>query len=242
MPSDTFDVTEDFNCYEYQSNKTGGNFSCARCLAHFRSTFNFINAWHRLNPRSKQCTWFNSDFSIGSRLDKFFVSQSLFSFVSNCVIKPFCFSDHDIMYLTIRLDDLHPRGPGLWKFNNSLLQDTNFSEYISDRTNALIEGMEHFPSVKLWWDFFKNSLKAEIISFSKTNRKNLSHERVVLTNEIIKLKALLVAGDFSVSPVIRDLENKLKELVLKELSGVAIRSKARWLDSPAAINQNFSLL
>ena len=104
------------------------------------------------------------------------------------------------MYLTIRLDDLRPRGPGLWKFNNSLLQDTNFSEYISDRMNALIEGMEHFPSVKLWWDFFKNSLKAEIISFSKTKRKNLSHERVVLTKEIIKLKALLVAGDFF-SPV-----------------------------------------
>ena len=51
-----------------------------------------------------------------------------------------------------------------------------------------------------------------------------------MTNEVIKLKALLVAGDFSVSPVIRDLENKLKELVLKELSGVAMRSKARWLE------------
>ena len=51
-----------------------------------------------------------------------------------------------------------------------------------------------------------------------------------MTNEIIKLKALLIAGDFSVSPVIRDLENKLKELVLQELSGVTIRSKARWLE------------
>ena len=96
--------------------------------------------------------------------------------------------------------------------------------------NALIECIEHFPSVKLWWDFFKNSLQVEKISFSKTKHKNLSHEHVVLTNEIIKLKALLVAGDISVSPVIRDLENKLKELVLKELSGVAILSKARWLE------------
>ena len=96
LPSDAIVVAGDFNCYEYQSDKTGGNFSCAKYLAHFRSTFNLIDAWHRLNPRSKQCTWFNSDFSIGSRLDKFFVSQSLFSFVSNCVIKPFCFSDHDI--------------------------------------------------------------------------------------------------------------------------------------------------
>ena len=134
------------------------------------------------------------------------------------------------MYLTLRLDDLRPRGPGLWKFNNSLLQDTNFIEYISDHMNALIEGTEHFPSVKLWWNFFKNSLQAEIISFSRTKRKNLSHERVMLTNKIISLKALLVSGDFSVSSVIRDLENKLKDLVLEELSGVTIRSKARWLE------------
>ena len=230
LPSDSIVIASDFNCYEYQSDKTGGNLSCAKYLADFRTTFNLVDAWHRLNPRSRQCTWFNSDFSIGSRLDKFLVSQRLFPFISNCEIKPFCLSDHDIVYLTLRLDDLRPRGPGLWKFNNSLLQDTNFIEYISDRMNALIEGIEHLPSVKLWWDFFKNSLQAEIISFSRTKRKNLSHERVVLTNEIIRLKALLVSGDFSVSSVIRDLENKLKDLVLKELSGATIRSKGRWLE------------
>jgi len=55
----------------------------------------------------------------------------------------------------MRRDDLRPRGPGLWKFNNSLLRDTNFTEYISDQMNALIERVEHFLSVKLWWDVFK---------------------------------------------------------------------------------------
>ena len=136
LPSDAIVIAGDFNCYEYQTDKTGGNLSCAKYLANFRSTFHLIDAWHRLNPRSRQCTWFNSDFSIGSRLDKIFVSLSLFSFVSKCEIKPFCLSDHDIVYLTLRLDDLRPRGPGLWKFNNSLLQDTNFTEYISNHMNA----------------------------------------------------------------------------------------------------------
>ena len=96
--------------------------------------------------------------------------------------------------------------------------------------NALIEGIEHFPLVKLWWDFFENSIKAEIISFARTKRKNLSHDRVVLTNEIIRLKRLLVAGDFSASSELRKLENRLKDLISKELSGVLFRSKARWLD------------
>ena len=115
-------------------------------------------------------------------------------------------------------------------YGNSLLQDTNFTKYISERMNALIEGIEHFPSVKLWWAFFKNSIKAEIVSFARTKRKSLSHDRVVLTNEIIRLKHLLVAGDFSVSSEIRELENRLKELISKELAGVLFRSKARWLE------------
>ena len=89
LPCDAIVITDDFNCYEYQTHNTGGNLSCAKYLANFRSTFNSIDAWHRLNPRSCQCTWFNSDFSIGSRLDKILVSQSLFSFVSKCEIKSF---------------------------------------------------------------------------------------------------------------------------------------------------------
>ena len=230
LPSDATIIAGDFNCYEYQFDKVGGNLSCAKYLSDFRSAFNLIDAWHRLHPRSRQCTWFNSDFSIGSRLDKFFVSQNLLSFVSNCEIESFCFSDHDIVYLSICLDNLHSRGSGIWKFNNSLLADTNFSDYISERINDLIEISEHFPSVKLWWDFFKNSIKAEIISFARTKRKNLSHDRVVLTNEIIRLKCLLAAGDFSVSSEICELENRLKELVSKELTGVLSRSKARWLE------------
>lgn len=82
---------------------------------------------------------------------------------------------------------------------------------VSERMNNLIVCLEHFPPVKLWWDFFKNSIKAEIISFAKTKRKNLSHERVVLTIEILRLKALLSAGDSSVVSSIRDLSKGLEE-------------------------------
>lgn len=80
LPSDSIVIAGDFNCYEFQTDKTGGNLSCAKYLTDFRSTFNLIDACHRLNLRSRQFTWFNSDFSIGSRLDKFLVSQSLLSF------------------------------------------------------------------------------------------------------------------------------------------------------------------
>ena len=77
----------------------------------------------------------------------------------------------------------------------ALLGDSVFSDYISEGMNPLFEWLEHFPSLKLWWDIFLNSIKAEIISYAKSKRKNLLHERVVLTNEIIRLKRSLLSGN-----------------------------------------------
>ena len=52
----------------------------------------------------------------------------------------------------------------------------------------------------------------------------------LLPNKYRRLKRLLVAGDFSVSSELHELENRLKDLISKELSGVLFRSKARWLE------------
>lgn len=211
LPADAIVIAGDFNCYEYHLDKFGGNVSCAKYLSDFCSAFKLVDAWHRLYPQRRQCSWFNSALSVGSRLDKIFVSESFMTSVINCEIKPLCLSDHDTVFLSFHFNDLCSRGSGLWKFNNSLLQDVAFSDYVSERMNNLIVCLEHFPPVKLWWDFFKNSIKAEIISFAKTKRKNLSHERVALTIEILRLKALLSAGDSSVVSSIRDLSKGLEE-------------------------------
>lgn len=72
LPSDAIIIAGDFNCYEYQFDKVDGNLSCAKYLSDFRLALNLIDAWHRLHPLSRQCTWFNSDFSIGSRVRQIF--------------------------------------------------------------------------------------------------------------------------------------------------------------------------
>lgn len=96
-------------------------------------------------------SWFNSDFSIGSRLDQFFISKSLFQSVFSCSILPCCFSDHDFVYLHINSAGVIPRGPGAWKFNNSLLSDTDFCSFISDRITDLSSCISVFESVCDWW-------------------------------------------------------------------------------------------
>ena len=230
LPPDAVIIAGDYNCYDHHLDKFGGNFVPAKYLSVFRSTFSLSDAWRKFHPRLRQCTWFNSDFSIGSRLDKFFVSQRFMSAVASCEIKPCTFSDHDFVYLSIQSSGNNSRGPGCWKFNNSLLNDSTFCEYITTCIDDLSGCLQHFPSVKSWWDFFQRSIPSQITYFSKNKRGELSDERVLLVNRIIDVKLELTSGDFSVSSEISELESELKALTLKKLDGSKVRSRVQWLE------------
>ena len=150
FPSDAIIFAGDFNCYEYKLDKLGGNFAPAKYLSDFRKSLNLIDAWRKLHPRSREYSWFNSDFTLASRLDKFFISSKMLSSIRSCEISPCCFSDHDYVTLCLEFDQAQVRGPGLWKFNASLLQDNEFCAIIEDRISYLSSCIDYFPSVKSW--------------------------------------------------------------------------------------------
>ena len=154
----------------------------------------------------------------------------MLSSIRSCEITPCCFSDHDYVTLCLEFDQAQVRGPGLWKFNASLLQDNKFCAIIEDRISYLSSCIDYFPSVKSWWDFFKTSLKSEIVFFSRIRRRCLSRERVFLVNRLVSLKRRLTSGDSTVATEISRLESELKALISRELEGSKVRSRARWLE------------
>lgn len=167
LPSDPVSLGSDFNFYEHDFDKFGSNVSIANYLSDFRTNFSFTDIWRKLHPRLRDVSWFYSDFNSGSRLNKFFISRNVVNVISSRVLSPCCFSDHDYLHLHVKLDKVMPCGPGLWKFNNSLLSDSFFCDFISACISDLSDGTLHFSSMKTWWDFFKESLKQDIILFAK---------------------------------------------------------------------------
>ena len=68
-------VGGDFNCFEYRFDKLNAqndNFAGKNELKSFRTDFRLCDVWRKLHPKEKQFTWFNANFSVASRLDKFF--------------------------------------------------------------------------------------------------------------------------------------------------------------------------
>ena len=164
------------------------------------------------------------------KINSFFLSSNLANLVESSAILPCVFSDHDYVNLVLNTVNFIPRGPGVWKFNNSLLSDTSFVEFITARIVDLSRCISRFPSVKTWWEFFKLSIKKESTAFAKEKRKQASAERNDLTDRLIVCRQLLVQGDTSVASEITSLEAQLHALFLAELEGAKVRSRVQWIE------------
>ena len=223
-------IRGDFNSYENALDKFGGNVAISNECKSLRSNFVLVDAWRKLHPRAREFTWFNHDYSIASRLDKFFVSKDLFSPTCQCEISPCPLSDHDFVSFNFQISDAVRRGPGVWKFNNSLLEDKNFCELIRNLIQSHISYFAAFASPQDWWEFLKISIKEESISFSRKKRRQLCRDRVFWTNKLISLRQRLVGGDSSAVDSILDVESRLKSIYIRETEGILIRSRAEWLE------------
>ncbi|CAC5407197.1 unnamed protein product [Mytilus coruscus] len=104
--------------------------------------FNIYDIWRARNPTSRVFSWRRvvQNNLIQSRLDFIFIPKSFSIFVTNVYYKHNTFSDHSFVNLNIDFSEIE-RGPGLWIFNNKLLDDEEFVNKI----NKLIETEKQCP-------------------------------------------------------------------------------------------------
>ena len=113
------------------------------------SEHNLIDIYRDLNPTEKKFTWKQWGSHKFARLDYFLVSDSLLPYISKASISPSCFSDHSPIELEVDFSKFS-RGRGFWKFNNSLIKDSEYLELIQKVIKrvttqyAIIEGDADF--------------------------------------------------------------------------------------------------
>ena len=230
FPNSRLIIAGDFNSYASALDKMGGSVSIDAHFSELKSVNSLKDAWRYKHPREKQFTWFNSDLSIASRLNYFLISRYLCAQAVSCEIRPCVYSDHEFVYLEFNLQMTTPRGPGIWKFNNSLLQDEKFCSAISDLITQFLRFRSSFPSDSILWDQLKQEIKWFTIKYSLSRCRQLSLERILITNRLIFLKRCLAAGcTFAKNEIIK-LETQLSQLLDQQLEGAKIRSRAKWLE------------
>ena len=227
----------DFNCVTNSLDKKGGKpFDGKKASVLELQTLikanNLIDSWRFKNPNSYGFTWSNASKKIQSRLDYLFVSKSLCKLIQGCNILPNTHSDHSAVMLNITFDEDTPtRGPGFWKFNNSLLSDVNYVNLITFSIPEFVNKHREVNDKGLFWEMIKMEIRAFTIKYSKQKAKKMHDEEAALQTELINIQNKLQANyNESYEREMDRLKTKLSRIEAIKTQGTIVRSKARWYE------------
>ena len=175
-------------------------------------------------------TWSNNDHTQASRINRFLIPKSLASKVLSSKILPCVLSDHDFVQLEISICNFSNRRARVWRFNISLLSNTDFKRVLSCTILDFKGKIPNFSSLRDWWDQLKVEIRNVCIKFSSRNRKSVNRKRISLTKQLIRAKNILHADQSGDASVVNNLECQLSNLISKEAEGAKIRSLAQWFE------------
>jgi len=186
--------------------------------------------WRYLHPTSSSFTWNRWNGQFASRIDLMGCPYPWISSVSARDIVPFPFSDHCALLFTFSIPDLIPPGPGLWKLNVSILQDTDYTKLITDLWLTCRLAENNFPSLSYWWELGKLIIKDLTIGYCSKKAKERRAERALLSRLAHHLKPQVNLGHLSCRGPYQSTLAELSRFDLEAARGAQVRSRIRWVE------------
>ena len=191
-----------------------------------KQRFSLFDSYRVKNPDKRDFTWeVLNPAIIRERLDIIFVSNSLHDYVTETGIIPphkTC-SDHGIPFIKIVGFGIPSRGPGVWKFNNSLLTDPSFVSELKEKIPQWnFEAETDLPNkIGGQWEF----LKHKIGEFSRSYGANLKKSKMLLKRNLEKeIEILSYNLNQENKAKYKSLQDQLNEIIETEIQGSILRS------------------
>ena len=151
-------------------------------LDEFKTRYSLADIWRERNPQARAYSWSTKDGTdIHSRLDRFYLSNSLHkAYLSQYLfINPW--SDHRTLSLTIEIKNPVKRGSGYFKLNTALLEEDEYVDLIREFLMDWIENLPSWSSIQQWWVEAKNRIKAITLDYSYQQARLRKQKMAALT-------------------------------------------------------------
>ena len=165
-----------------------------------------------------------------NRLDYLFISNNMQESVKNVKILNALSTDHSPLFCSfLNLTNIS-RGRGLWKFNNSLISNTNFVDEMKTLSyfQKVIFGFENdtYLTDRVKWELLKSEVRKFAINFSEKLAQNSRKLQRDLETKIKKLEQNIINEDkFN---EYKTAKGELETFYDNIATGVKIRSKCDW--------------
>ena len=163
-----------------KNDRSGGNYNYknwqknATILNEINEKHDLIDIWRVKNPEKTRFTWRRTKPVIQSRIDRFYISDTMQYNISKADIIPGIRSDHSAIVLSIKpTKSVEEGGPNFWKFNNSLLNNTDFTNGLKlFIENDISKECEEIKCSQVRWEYTKYKIKQWSIKKSKEIARN----------------------------------------------------------------------
>ena len=191
-----------------------------------------VDVWRAYNENVRRYTWFRTKPKlVASRIDFALISQGMVDLCKNICFIPGAFSDHTAIFLYLELCK-QDRGPGYWKFNAKLLQDTEFIEEINIFLEHLVDNTKHMYIVDRW-EYCKRKIASQIKEFSKTKSSEKQLIISQLSEKIIEMEEKIQrdeAKDVKLAELMLKTKADMEEIMSERIKGVMFRSKCKYYE------------
>lgn len=204
-------------------------------LKTFAEELSLSDVWRLQHPDVRQFTFRRSAYA--SLLDLWLISEHLTELVRESAIRTAPLSDHNAMSLSIQAIPT-VRGPGIWRFDNSLLLNKDFvSTMIEFLENFGFDGSISSPHTK--WDFLKYVIHRCCIQFSRRAGSQLKSQISTLVKEIQHLEEANPSSCPDKEEVYRSKKRELADLELLRANKIIFRARANWAQQGEIPNRFF---
>ena len=153
----------------------------------------------------------------------FLIAKNLSRDVKNseiyCPVSP----DHNAIYILLSWTSKRPRGPGLWKFNNTLLDDMQYVSMVCDAHAHTCSYYSHVTDKRLFSELMKMEIRSATICFSKSKAKCITNREQELRRRIDQLDVII----YGVLREYDGLKTKLKSIYEEKGKQAMFRAKCR---------------
>lgn len=194
-------------------------------LSNMMGDYQLCDIWRKRYPNDRCFSWkrvINNNLKM-SRLDFFLISENLRKFVSNVYYKETSFSDHSLVMLKLKCDNIE-RGPGVWVLNNAILNENDYIMKITDLIHRDKQCSLYESEFLVWWDNFKFKVKKLSQIYCKQRNSERYKKYNLVQNKLQNFQNKM-NGDIE---KYETLKNELEHIEIEKCQGAILRSKSKW--------------
>ena len=192
-------VGGEWNCTLFRKDKKGGArwkpTSFRNAILITMDVFDLIDIQREKYPNVNKYSYLSKALDVKSRIDFLLVAKNLTKYVKKSDIQPSIAPDHCAVYIILSIPEINSRGPGFWKFNNSLLADDKYLEMVRELYPFLRNKYKNVKDIQLFWELLKMEIRSATISFAKGKAKIRNMRELEVNKLLEELDNVICNGD-----------------------------------------------